>query len=77
MLLKILVVVLTNGGAGGCQAVGKVMCSWKYSEFRVLSSHLPSCLRSASVLSEGCCLWLLVDFFSCCQSSVSEMINRK
>lgn len=37
------------------------MYSWKYSEFCVLTSHLPSCLRSSSVWSEGCCLWLLVD----------------
>lgn len=37
------------------------MCLWKYSEFCVLSSHLPSCLRSSSVWSAGCCLWLLVD----------------
>lgn len=40
------------------------MYSWKYSEFCVLSSHLPSCLRSSSVWSEGCCLWLLVDFLA-------------
>lgn len=61
--------VLTNGGAGWCKEAGKVMYSWKYSEFCVLSS--------SSVCSEGFCLWLLVDFFSCCQSSVSGMVGRK
>ena len=61
ILLKILMVVLTNGGAGWCRAARKMVFSWKCSEFCVLSSLLPSCLHSLSVWLVGCCLWLLVD----------------
>lgn len=61
ILLKILMVVLTNGGAGWCRAARKMVFSWKCSKFCVLSSRLPSCLRSSSVWLAGCCLWLLVD----------------
>lgn len=61
ILLKILMVVLTNGGAGWCRAARRMVFSWNWSEFCVLSSLLPSCLHSLSVWLAGCCLWLLVD----------------